>query len=83
MSLFSASSAVSVAFASLTPSQNSMFTKSETSEPLTKSIVAHAAAEKGKIQMYSAEFYQACGIGGWVAHLIIMSTLSQARMFPF
>ena len=32
--------------------------------PMSTSIVAHAAAEGGKIKMYSPEFYQACAIGG-------------------
>lgn len=56
-SLFGFRAAASSQEQSLVPSTPSMVTPAS-------SIVAHAAAEGGKIKMYSPEYYQACAVGG-------------------
>ncbi len=65
-SMIGSSSAVSLAMASFAPSKASaaMPAGGDYKTAVTSSVVAHAAAEGGKIKMYSNEFYGICGLGG-------------------
>jgi len=75
--MFGASSAVGLALSSLNPGANATLEATTDSTPVTSSIVAHAAAEGGKIKMYSTEFYSTCAIGG-----ILSCGLTHAAVTP-
>lgn len=55
-------SAVSLAMATFAPKASAAMPMSSSERP--PAIVAHAAAEGGKIKMYSNEYYATCGFGG-------------------